>query len=80
LNSELPGDLTREAVMVRDTFPIFMRAMEIELVLLMVFFLGFRSKFSRYWQIRISFGLLGLLIGTSVAAFYFTYSHGFIRH
>ena len=66
--------------MVRDTFLIFMRAMEIELVVFMIFFLGFRSKFNRYWQIRISFGFLGILIVTSVAAFYFAYSHGFIRY
>jgi hypothetical protein len=66
--------------MVRDTFVIFMRAMEIELVVLIVFFLGIRSKLNRYWQIRISFGLLGILILTFVAAFYFAYSHGFIKY
>jgi hypothetical protein len=71
---------TLGAVEVKDTFLILLRAMQIELIVFLVFFFGLRSKFSRYWQIRISFGLIGLLIVTFVVAFYFAYSHGFIRY
>jgi hypothetical protein len=65
--------------MAKDTFLILMHAMQIELVLWVLFFFGLRSKFSRYWQVRIHFALSGLLLVTCAIAFYFAYNHGLIK-
>jgi hypothetical protein len=65
---------------IKDTFLILLRAMQIELIVFLVFFLGLRSRFSSYWQMCISFGLIGILIVTFVVAFYFAYSNGFIKY
>jgi len=66
-------------MMAKDILLFLIRAMQIEFLLLLIFFaFGFR-KLSRFWQIRISVGLITLTAVTLAIFAYVAYSNGMVR-
>lgn len=64
--------------MAKDTILFLLRALQVEIVLLLLFFFGFRTRLNRLWLIRISFGLLALGALTFLVLVYVAYSNGMI--
>lgn len=64
--------------MAKDTILLLLRVLQVEIVLLLLFLLGFRTRVSRFWLIRISFGLLALVVLTLLVLLYVSYSNGVI--
>ena len=53
--------------------------MQVEIILLLIMLLGFKTKTNRHLLIRLLFGVFGVLVITLAATFYFAYSHKMIR-
>lgn len=66
--------------MENDTLLFFIRALEVEFALFLVFTIGIRNKLARHWQIRIFVSLLSLIAVTFIAFVYFANSHGLIKN
>jgi hypothetical protein len=66
--------------MEKDTALLFIRALQFEFIMFLVFFIGIRKKMTRPWQLRISVGLLSTIAATFIAFFYFLYANGLIKN
>ena len=66
--------------MEKDAALLFIRALQIEFALLLVFFIGIRKLLARPWQLRISVGLLSATTATFIAFVYFAYSNGLVKN
>ena len=65
--------------MAKDLLLFLLRTMQIEFSLLFIFFVfGFR-KLNRFWQIRMSVGLITLTAVTLAIFVYVAYSNGMVK-
>ncbi len=66
--------------MENDLLITLLRMMQVEMSIFLIFFFGFRNRFNKAWQIKITFGLLTLLTVTLAIFIYIAYLNNMIRN